>query len=106
MSKQGESTVTDWSQITNCDDLQEETRNKLYLIVIVMFWDTREHVFFSSGIMAQRINEADRRKRRGYQAPPERPLGGDVSPSDSDRVDSDDDDDDDYDCDDRRPLLT
>ena len=67
---------------------------------------TTSNVFFSPETIARRINEAERRKRSGYQAPPERPLGGDVSPSDSDRDDSDDDDDDDYDCDDRRPFLT
>ena len=36
------------------------------------------------GIMARRIGEAERKKRRTYRAPPERPLGGDVESSYSD----------------------
>ena len=37
------------------------------------------------GVMARRIGEAERKKRRAYRAPLERPLGGDVeSSSDSD----------------------
>ena len=44
------------------------------------------------GIMARRINEAERKKRRAYRAPPERLLGGDVETSDSDEDVNDDSD--------------
>ena len=62
------------------------------------------------GIMARRIGDAQRKKRRGYRPPPERPLGGDVESSDSDENEESDDsdesnDDDDDNANDERPLL-
>ena len=62
------------------------------------------------GIMARRIGDAQRKKRRAYRPPPERPLGGDVESSDSDENEESDDsdesnDDDDDNANDERPLL-
>ena len=47
----------------------------------------------NEGIMARRIGEAERKKRRAYRAPPERPLGGDIETSESDDGDESYDDD-------------
>ena len=55
------------------------------------------------GIMTRRIGEAERKKKRAYRPPPERPLGGDIETSDSDE-DANDDSDESND-DEERPLL-
>ena len=43
------------------------------------------------GIMARRIGEAKRKKRRAYRPPPERPLGGDVERDEDTGHDGEDD---------------
>ena len=52
--------------------------------------------------MVRLINEAERKKREAYRAPPEHPLGGDVETSDSDEDVNDDSDE--LNDNDERPL--
>ena len=41
------------------------------------------------GVMAKRIRQMERKKRQVYQPPPERPLAGDLSSSESDESETD-----------------